>query len=177
MNVNNYLYGFDRNDVIDSGAGDDLIRDSHRDTLIAGTGNAPVMQLTRTLSLSHIWRWLVSTTIGYLPGTRSASWNLSGRNKNQPVQIGPYSLVQLAYHGELSQQGIPSHIALLNAHRMGRVNAITLAKGAVKARLISTTALTDLAYLQAIETGFLLHYLLHPSELFVNSGDSAQETT
>lgn len=128
-------------------------------------GLSAVIQRTRTLSLSHTWKWLLSMAIEYLPGTRSISRNFPGSDNNQPVPIGPYSLVQLAYHGELSQQGIPSHIALLNAHRASHINAMALVKGAVQARLLSTTALTDLAYLQAIETGFLLHYLLHPSEL------------
>lgn len=86
---------------------------------------------------------------------------LDHRNSNNSgTAIGPYSLVQLAYHGSLIKQGIPSRRALVEAHQLGHMSADLLVKCAVKAKLLSASALTDSAYLDAVETGFLLHYSL-----------------
>lgn len=85
---------------------------------------------------------------------------LFDRDRAHSPAIGPYSLVQLAYQGKLVEQGIPSQRALVQAHRDGSISANQLVECAAQAKLISASALTDSVYLNAVETGFLLHYSL-----------------
>lgn len=77
--------------------------------------------------------------------------------ENSSVQIGPYSLVDLAYQGGLIEQDVPEHSTLVKAYRIGQMSASLLVERAVQMKLLPTAALTNSAYLTAVETSFLLH--------------------
>lgn len=111
-------------------------------------------------TLSNIWIQLKSVVTELLFNTEGTA--VTHLNCSDGTSIGPYSLVQFAYRGGLAKQGIPRQFALLKAHRTGRISVDILVKQAVKAGLVSITDLTNSAYLDAVETGFLFHYLLHP---------------
>ncbi len=114
------------------------------------------------LRLNPVLRWFLSMTTELFFSVNEVALDRSDRGEAKSTQVGPYSLVQLAYQGELIKQGIPSHVALMEAHYIGHINAITLVRSAVQTKLLSPIALTNTTYLNAVETAFLLHYLLHP---------------
>ncbi|NJR61416.1 MAG: hypothetical protein HC769_22835 [Cyanobacteria bacterium CRU_2_1] len=78
-------------------------------------------------------------------------------HENSFVQLGPYSLVDLAYQGGLIEQGVPEHSTLVKAYRIGQMSATLLVERAVQMKLLPTATLSNSAYLTAVETSFLLH--------------------
>lgn len=65
--------------------------------------------------------------------------------------ITPNNLVNRAYNGAYTDQGIPSFNNLANAQRYGRVKAEDLVKGAIADGRLSQDTLSDEGYLNAVE--------------------------
>ena len=82
----------------------------------------------------------------------------------QSQSIGPYSLVQLAYKGDLVKQGIPGQATLLAAHRDGQLSASRLVLGARLAKIVSPQMAACPIYQDAVETALLMHYLWRPNQ-------------
>jgi len=77
------------------------------------------------------------------------------------IETSPFSLVSLAYQGGLCSQGIPSHGALITAHRSRQISALDLIHSAVALNRLPSD-LVNQGYLKAVENGFLFYYLSHP---------------
>jgi hypothetical protein len=105
------------------------------------------------------WTNFFSIATHLLISVKTAIAHSTSQSIDTSAQIGPYSLVQLAYEGKLLKQGIPSGSHLINAHRAGQLKAAHLVAHAVQAKLMPTSVMTDLTYLDQVETGFLFHYL------------------
>jgi hypothetical protein len=118
----------------------------------------------QTSSLDSTLKWLSLTTKTFLSHINTISLNLSKRYQKRSTQIGPYSLVQLAYQGKLLKQGIPSQATLVEAYYMGQIDEIALVRSAVEAKLMPSRALINTDYLSAVKTAFLVHNLLHPAK-------------
>lgn len=67
-------------------------------------------------------------------------------------QITPFELVSLANQGYLSEQGIPSSMALISAYQMGTVRAEELVEAAIRANKLSSHFATDRGYLNTVES-------------------------
>lgn len=74
------------------------------------------------------------------------------RNIVNPVdQITPFELVSMANQGYFQEQGIPSYLSLVSAHRMGKLRAEQLIEAAIRAKKLSPEILSDRGYLSAVE--------------------------
>ncbi|MEO1521489.1 MAG: hypothetical protein AAFU78_12015 [Cyanobacteria bacterium J06633_2] len=82
-----------------------------------------------------------------------------------PVQyhetIEPYSLVRLAYEGELTRRGVPSHETFIEACYTGRMNASKIITAAAIARMIPFDTLLCAEYRKAVNTSLLIQRLIH----------------
>lgn len=122
--------------------------------------------MMKVFTMNPLWTQLLAATHRFFPIFAPVTIGGLGNHAGHIAEkIGPYSLVQFAHQGDLVQQGIPGQGGLVKAHRAGQIDAIALIKGAIKAGLVPATALTDSAYLRAVETSFLLHYWFHNSEI------------
>ena len=77
------------------------------------------------------------------------------------IETSPFSLVSLAYQGDLRSQGIPSYEALITAHRHKQISALDLVQKVVEANWLSSDLINQ-EYLKAVENSFLFYYLSHP---------------
>ena len=66
--------------------------------------------------------------------------------------VPSYTLVSLAYQGRFQNQGIPSAAALLHGQASGQITAETLVRAAIAEGRLSSQALTDLSYLNMVES-------------------------
>lgn len=63
----------------------------------------------------------------------------------------PFSLVSLAYRGQFKEQGIPGYNAFITKYATGQVTAEKLVEAAIKADRLSSQAMNDESYINAVE--------------------------
>lgn len=73
-------------------------------------------------------------------------------NSTTTLQILPDALVNLAYQGRFSSQGIPGHAGLLNAHASGRVRATNLIQAAIDTGRLPAETLSNSNYVRNVES-------------------------
>ncbi|OLP19533.1 hypothetical protein BST81_04485 [Leptolyngbya sp. 'hensonii'] len=66
-------------------------------------------------------------------------------------RLQPFNLAQLAYQGYFKNQGTPGYQSLLLAYQLGRLQPEDVVNSAVQSKLLDKAALTDRAYLQAVD--------------------------
>lgn len=66
-------------------------------------------------------------------------------------QLTPFELVTMANQGYFREQGIPSYMGLVSAHRMGKIRAEELVEAAIRANRLSAQISRDRGYLSAVE--------------------------
>ncbi len=92
-----------------------------------------------------------ATTSAVLAQTTPTKPTALGSTSSYITQITPFNLVHQAYRGQFKQQGIPSYRTLVLAYRAGRIRAIDLVEGAIKANRLSPEILSDRQYLFAVD--------------------------
>lgn len=107
---------------------------------------------------------ILTQQLSLLTRMRHPPLNLLRFLGKQSQSIGPYSLVQLAYKGDLVKQGIPGQATLLAAHRDGQLSASRLVLGARLAKIVSPQMAACPIYQDAVETALLMHYLWRPNQ-------------
>ncbi|BDA70714.1 hypothetical protein RIVM261_062620 [Rivularia sp. IAM M-261] len=73
-------------------------------------------------------------------------------NSTTTLQILPNALVNLAYQGRFSNQGIPGHAGLLNAYASGRVRATNLIQAAIDTGRLPAETLSNSNYVRNVES-------------------------
>lgn len=76
----------------------------------------------------------------------------STSNSTTTLEVLPNALVNLAYQGRFSSQGIPGHSGLLNAHASGRVRATNLIQAAIDTGRLPAETLSNSNYVQNVES-------------------------
>lgn len=75
---------------------------------------------------------------------------VSTRNPITTAEIQPFNLVYRTYNGDFSNQGMPSFNRLTTAFQTGQIQAKNLVKAAINEGRLSQDALSDQAYLNAV---------------------------
>lgn len=88
------------------------------------------------------------------PDSRRAAANYGSLTVNTTTQLTPFDLVFLARQGYLQNQGIPSYGVFVTAVGLGQVTAENLVQSAINANRLSSEALNDQGYLNAVN-GYL----------------------
>lgn len=83
--------------------------------------------------------------------TITANSLMVGDKANYTNQIEPFDLVEQAYRGYLKDEGIPSYATLLQEYRAGDITAQDVVTSAIKANMLSKSALNDREYLSAVD--------------------------
>lgn len=68
------------------------------------------------------------------------------------AQLSPFDLVNLAYQGFLSSEGVPVAGGLISEYQTGAVTAEDLVQAAINTNRLSSEALDDARYLRAVNT-------------------------
>ncbi|GAA6624010.1 hypothetical protein [Scytonema sp. NUACC26] len=93
---------------------------------------------------------LISTTLPAFANEKTLS-RVSSNTQSSITQIEPVELVNLAYQGYFSKQGIPGYSDFLLAIRQKEITAEDIVQIAVNARKVSSQALSDEEYLNVVE--------------------------
>ncbi|NMG08413.1 hypothetical protein DP117_16515 [Brasilonema sp. UFV-L1] len=96
---------------------------------------------------------LISTVGASVVRAESSAYNpaVSGKTPSY-VGITPFNLVNLAYQGQLQDQGIPSYQDLISAYQAKQISAEDIVRSAVQSKKLPSQLLSDKAYLNAVKT-------------------------
>lgn len=102
------------------------------------------MKILTTVTLSALTIFIFNTK------TFANQVVLKSSSSINSVEISPFNLVNAAYQGRLSNQGIPSNSAFLFAVRANRIKAEDLVNAAISSNRLSQQALNDNSYLNSV---------------------------
>lgn len=68
------------------------------------------------------------------------------------VGVTPFNLVNLAYQGQLQDQGIPSYQDLILAYQAKQISAEDIVRSGVQSKRLPSQLLSDKGYLNAVKT-------------------------
>lgn len=108
----------------------------------------------RRLILGSLSFLLLSSAIAPVIRAETQAINSATLNQTPELakQLTPFELVSLANQGYLSEQGIPSSMALISAYQMGTVRAEEVVEAAIKANKLSPQFSRDRSYLNAVNS-------------------------
>lgn len=89
------------------------------------------------------------------------SYNSNTVGQTSVRQITPSDLVIMARRGQLKTQGIPGAMQLTSEYVLGRINAEKIVQAAIAESLLSTDAVNDLSYLNAVASQLQIRLRLY----------------
>ncbi len=101
-------------------------------------------------SLVSLFLILGGTPIAVAETNPSAEPFTPSRQQNNVRDAEAFNLVASAYRGEFKEQGIPSYTQFEQAYISGELNAESLVNSAIAAGELSSEAIEDEAYLNAV---------------------------
>ncbi len=104
------------------------------------------------LIISSLSLLIVSTATAPAVHAEKTVFNpaVTSRTDSNIPHITPFNLVNLAYHGYLKDQGIPSYSVLRTAYFEDKISAVDIVRSAVAARRLPKEALSDKQYLNSV---------------------------